>query len=630
MKNLRHVLFFVAALLVSNILCAQATISVRAPGYYVNVASSLPVELFVKPFTTGCYLIPASELTALTGSNITSFGIHLFIGNLSGVASGTIDVYLKNTNDINYSQGSNFSSAISSMNNVYSGTTAIAATSSTTDVNCQLPTSFTYTGGGLYVAFSWSAGVSSGSSALYSYGSSSVSFGVNKAQNGYNAAMNTMTTTAYRPTFVFGLTNMATNEASVEGILEAGRIATAVEVDQTVEAYVKNNSINPLSNVQVSLSISGVNTYTNVQTVPIIAPGAVVTVTFATYTPSALGSQTLTVTIPTDQNQDNNIKVLTQSLTCNQAGNGQPTNDYFQLVSFQGILAGKFNFNRQATMKAVRMSITSTGLNDVVHGVLLNANGVVLARTNTVTITSPMMYTFHTFSFATTQMLQANTDYFIGMALPVPNLSTLGSYRLSDGRPGITFGVFPLAGGTFTLGRPALYGIEPVLNGSITVTPTLALVCKGETLTLTPSGSANYIWNDAAGNILNSLTDGKLELVATVSQNYNINGTNLGGCATQGTMALLVDLCTSIAEKNGSGGLSLYPNPVTHGRLTISGVMPHSSIIFYGAMGEEVYATTVDSENATLVLPELSAGCYFLKTTALNQEERFVKFVLVN
>lgn len=624
MKKYIYLIGWFVALFSSNHFYAQSSISVRAPAYFQNLNSLQPVELFVQPYTNACYLIPASDLAALTGSNITSLGIHFFIGHVNSVASGTIAMYLQNTADVSYSKGSNFSSCISGMTSVYSGTTSIAAVTATTDVICPLPSSFTYTGGGLYVAFSWTSGASS-NIALYSHGASANSYGVNKCQSSNNAALNTMTTTAYRPTFVFGLDNTATNEASVEGILAPARVATGVEPVQTVKALVKNMSVNPLSNVQVSLGIAGSNSFSDVQTVPSIAPGAVTTVTFSSYSPLSNGEQTVTVTIPADQNPANNQKVMTQSLTCYQAGMGPAASGYGLPVGYLGILAGRFNFNRTSTMKTVRLAISSTGINDVVHGVLLDNNGVVLARTNTITVTNPMLYTFQSFSFAITQTLQANTDYYIGMALPISNLSTMGCIRVTDGIPGVTFGVLPLAGGTFSVGRPAYYGIEPVLNGSITVSPTNSIVCLNESFTLTPSGASTYSWLDSQGN---GIANGNLETSLTNSAAFTIIGTTQTGCNAQGTTYLQVAACTGISEESGFAGLQLFPNPANGGRVTLSGLLPESQLTIYNSLGEQVFSATATTETQTLDLSGLPAGCYFLKAGAVNGEKALVKFVI--
>ncbi|MDI1356168.1 MAG: T9SS type A sorting domain-containing protein [bacterium] len=627
MKKLTLLVAFFAILFSAKLTYAQSTIFVRAPSYVKIIPSSLPIELFVQPYTNACYLITASELAALTGTTITSFGIHLFYGNANSVASGTMSVYLQNTNDLTYSKGSSFSSCISGMSNVYLGPSFIAATTNSTDVINTLSAPFTYTGGGLYVAFSWTAGVSSTPISLYSYGAASTSFGVIKGQVAQTSALNTMSTTAYRPTFVFGVSNTATNEAGIDVLLAPGKVAEGLHASQVVQATVRNISINTLSNVPVSLSITGANSFTDTQIIPSIIPGTVRTVSFAAFTPTALGSNTLVVSIPNDQYAANNNLSWTQSVTCTEAGHGPPAGNYFEPVAFQGILAGKFNFGAASTMRTLRLAISSTGINDMVYGVLLDQNGTMIAYSNTMVVAPGMPGTFQTFTFTPPRVLLGNTDYYIGMGIPNPNLSTMGCVRYSDGVPGNRFGILPLAGGTFSVGRPAYYGIEPVLNGTITVSPTTSTICKDDQLLLTPSGASIYVWSNSTSNNLPALANGSLLVLPLADESYSINAFDAAGCNGKGSLFLKVDDCTGITKNSADARVELYPNPTVNNKTCIHGLEGINTLIVFNMLGEQVFKTTSNEATINIDLLGRPSGNYLVKLTDANNRIRTMKFI---
>uniref|UniRef100_UPI000AF7128C CARDB domain-containing protein n=1 Tax=Hymenobacter terrenus TaxID=1629124 RepID=UPI000AF7128C len=88
-------------------------------------------------------------------------------------------------------------------------------------------------------------------------------------------------------------------------------------IPQTVQAVVQNVGTSPLLNLPVTLTVTGVNTFTDTQPIASLAPGATATVSFAAYTPAALGTNTLAVTVPADAIMSNNARSHTQLITTN-------------------------------------------------------------------------------------------------------------------------------------------------------------------------------------------------------------------------------------------------------------------------------------------------------------------------
>lgn len=106
-----------------------------------------------------CYfLIQASEMIASgypSGVNIMSLGYNYKYGtDLS--TRGYFKVYLQNTNDLTNNKSMNWNSAIQEMTLVHSDTLMIQTAPGYFDIPLNQSEDFTYTGGGIYVAFEYS------------------------------------------------------------------------------------------------------------------------------------------------------------------------------------------------------------------------------------------------------------------------------------------------------------------------------------------------------------------------------------------------------------------------------------------------------------------------------------------
>src|SRR5690606_18070430 len=76
--------------------------------------------------------------------------------------AGNFTLYLENTSDVTYNKGTTFSSIITGMPVHYNSAltltgSAAAANSQTGSITMPLSSGFTYTGGGIYVAWEWVA-----------------------------------------------------------------------------------------------------------------------------------------------------------------------------------------------------------------------------------------------------------------------------------------------------------------------------------------------------------------------------------------------------------------------------------------------------------------------------------------
>ena len=115
------------------------------------------------------------------------------------------------------------------------------------------------------------------------------------------------------------------SDASVAIIYTLGKIASPAALPHAVRAVVTNSGIMAQTNLDVTLNVTGANTFTDTKRVASLAPGASATVTFASYPATlALGTNTLTVTVPADGNNANNTATYGQLVTADRISYTDP------------------------------------------------------------------------------------------------------------------------------------------------------------------------------------------------------------------------------------------------------------------------------------------------------------------
>jgi len=255
------------------------------------------------------YLITATEMAAAgytPGTSPTTIGWNY--STAPGVAgSAPLTVYMENTADTTNTKSTTWATAIGGMTVVHSDpATALPGTAGPFDITLTGGSPFTYTGGGLYVAFDWGnyAGTLSTAAAILCNSTGLVNGLLSQQSN--TAAPTTTIASSFRPeTRLNGV--LLLNDAAVTYIYSLGEMPPCLVGQQTIRANVINNGADTLTNLPVTLTITGANSFTDTQTVPTLAPcGGQATVLFAPYTPGAIGNGTVTVSVPADTVSANN------------------------------------------------------------------------------------------------------------------------------------------------------------------------------------------------------------------------------------------------------------------------------------------------------------------------------------
>lgn len=150
--------------------------------------------------------------------------------------------------------------------------------------------------------------------------------------NGNNTSSTINTTRRYNSTVALsGSTSLAVsafrqairfirrvnNDAVVKQVYTLGKIPLPNGVPHTISANIVNEGINPITNLNVTLNVTGANTFTNSQVIASLASGASTNVTFTAFSPTVEGVNNITVSVPADDANSNNSLTVAQTANKN-------------------------------------------------------------------------------------------------------------------------------------------------------------------------------------------------------------------------------------------------------------------------------------------------------------------------
>jgi hypothetical protein len=393
-KILLSFLFFAIVVITK----AQCPKKVLAGNGSTSGNARAPITTF--RYERSVYLIRASELTAAgyaNGSIPTSIGWNYLTGSTGG--SGPLVVYLQNTADVTNLKSTTWATAITGMTMVHNAVTTLPAGSGVFDITLTGGVPFTYTGGGIYVAFDWGNYTGTlGSSVILC--TNVLANGLLGAQSN-SAAPTTLAASAFRPeTRLNGdpLPVSSTNDAAVSFVAALGELPRGLVPAQAIKAVITNNGLNTQTNLQVSLNVSGANTFTDMQTIPSLAScGGQTTVTFASYTPTVAGSDVITVSIPADDVAGNNSVSKTMNITPLDYSYKHPGSTASGGVGFTGAtgaFVAKFTINGANAVTDVKLefnAVTAVTYKVAIYGDNAGIPSIVplyvdRCRTDTVTV----------------------------------------------------------------------------------------------------------------------------------------------------------------------------------------------------------------------------------------------------
>ncbi len=451
---------------------------------------------FVTPGTLVCYTPEALYTSTITGNSAL-----LQWNAVAGSSSYTVRYRAKET--------VSWTTAIAGMMqvNVPNDSLLIPATTGRYNIDFTLPSLFTYTNGGLYVAWEFSndsTNLPSSNITLSTDANASI-LGVN-GQDSVNlmrsfvgkgsSLPSILPSTKYRPETRLGSAIYA-DSVEVLNVYALGNVAPAFS-DNSIQGLIKNYTLTdkPYTVYLDVVSNSGISRYSTSQSVT-IGPDTVGRVNFTGWIPSIQETDSIIIRVDAQNGENllsNNRNFYMQQVTSNFVShadnNGPITEGGFDTTD--GLILVKHHMLACGTVNAVKAYLTPGAKNKQLFAVALNSSGTIIARSDTLTVPESFVNSYNSFYFNAPPSF-SNEDYYIGIGQidATEAYMPLGYQWEGDSvRDGAYYRSAIDASGLAefkTAGRPMIMAELIANSGAVKIDGSLTL-CAGATNTLTAIG----------------------------------------------------------------------------------------------------------------------------------------------
>ncbi len=571
-----------------------------------NITNSGSTPQGHQRWTRTAFVVTSAELAA-TGMSAGQVLTYMKLSQQAAAtvgASGTLKVYMENTSDATYLKSATWATLLTGMTTVVN--TPFTHPTVTGMYTVNLSTPFTYTGQSLYIAIEYSnpLGALSTTTAHWVNVAPLTNLAV-RGQNTLNTAPAVLAATASRPEIQMGAP--ITNDITVKHIYTLGKLPIQYGAPTVIRALITNLGTAAMNSINVECNISGSNSF--IDNVPILtlAAGASTVVTFASYSPSALGTGdivTVTATAPGDLFTWNDTKTWSQDVTPNVYSYKNPAQGNGGGVGFNGgtgDFVAKFNSNAGITppytnppeINEIKVDLTTAG--QTYRLGIWDANGVGgLPGANL--WTSPNLVSAIGTSFIPVPNISVNGNYYVGVRQI--NTTNVGFAYQSENP--IRTGTFYYASPTgatnwtdFAPGSPFRFSIEVQVR--IPVPPNCAmgfspvngssLTCDNPTLSWQGGGGAPTGYDVYFSTDLADVTN--LAPAALVSSNQ------AGLTYNPGSLSQFSTYYWTIIPRNADGPASGCPvQSFTTGGLSLCYCIPqYTGLICAGGISQVTFNT---------------------------------------
>ena len=308
----------------------------------------------------------------------------------------------------------------------------------------------------------------------------------------------------------------ANNDVAVNEIQGFGSMVVPSGNPFAIRAVVRNAGAAARTNVVVTLTITGANTLTATQTVTSLAIGGTSVVTFPNISLNSVGANTVTVTVPADDNSTNNSASQAMATSATRISFETPNAASGNSVLAAGAnnyYAAKITFNTPRAITSVSALISSAGasatskssVGETVYAVVVNATtGAILGRSANYVIQTADIDAQHTFQLTAPVAVPAG-DVLIGMAQTTSTSPALQYYPFGVQNENPTRPNTFYTGSVATPAAPtaaltaATLAVYKLPFGAETTTPPTCLVPGAFTRTATTPTSATFTFTPIAG-----------------------------------------------------------------------------------------------------------------------------------
>jgi M6 family metalloprotease-like protein len=215
------------------------------------------------------------------------------------------------------------------------------------------------------------------------------------------------------------------NNLTLRQVYAMGEASTDFGNPQAISANIMNTGYFTLKNTTVSLDVSGANSFSHVKNIFSLSSGQDTTVIFDPFTATTIGITSINVSIPSDDNENDNIGLWEQNTTLGTFNYCSPTDPQVNSFNNQANhkFMAKYRVNGSAKVQSVKAYIALNAVvGSAVYGVVSTniATGAVVAQSPSYTIQAHDLGTWRTFMLST-QPVVTNIDFLVGVNVITAN-----------------------------------------------------------------------------------------------------------------------------------------------------------------------------------------------------------------
>jgi hypothetical protein len=423
------------------------------------------------------YLITPAEMAASlypSGQTIDGIGFEIYKAG-STSQTGNLKIYLMNTSNTAYSLGSAWTTAgFTQVCNISSWTVPIGKIVYTINFTGGSP--FTYTGGGVYVAWEFSnpSPGTLGTNAVWPamYASSASALYMNRSNLSLPA---TLVVSTSRPATMF-FNNALTDILNLTNIYTCEKFPVPQGTPNKVSVRVQN--VNPAAvTFSLSLSVNSHPPYTATLPPVTLAGSSAGIYDFTGWSPATQEDVTVTVTASPVAGEtflsNNTLSIPVQVNNSLFSHTLAPVFQGMQGASTEAMIwASKFHMSGHGTVTGANIGVSNNtnnpGIGKYVKAVLLNSAGAIVAQSADLVLTAANGNMIDTFAFVTPAEF-TNEDFYVGLYQQAASTLwfPMAYMKETPQRPG-TFYYFNATGGT---PNAAVSGIKWIIEARVAVEP---------------------------------------------------------------------------------------------------------------------------------------------------------------
>lgn len=246
--------------------------------------------------------------------------------------------------------------------------------------------------------------------------------------------------------------NLSDNDLKTNIVYTKGKLPVTYGTPDSVKVIVENVGALTQYNKVVSVDVTGANTQTLTYTIDTIVAFTSKTIAIPGLAPTVVGVNTVTASVPNDDDNSNNTKSYRLETTTDMFGYADTSAVAIKAIQANGLMLSKFKMNGTRSIRSVRAYITGgTTLNKIVYGVVLNSAGTVMSRSINDTIFAADTAQWRTFAFTDWyNAIVTDSVFYVGIAQIGTGFNPLGAQAEVPVRTNTFYTAAAVTGGALT------------------------------------------------------------------------------------------------------------------------------------------------------------------------------------